>query len=99
MQLHFYDTLADDLASLLDALQPQALFQYLDLQFRISQRQELFAHRGKQRLGQFALQLFEKFVEGRLGKARAHDNLLNNMTITMPQVAECVDGCCWASEG
>ena len=46
----------------LDAPQPQALFQYLDLQFRILQRQELFAHCGKQLRRQLALQLFEKLV-------------------------------------
>jgi hypothetical protein len=56
-----------------DASQPQALFQYLDLQFCILQlvpislqRQELLAHRGRQWCGEFALQLFEKFVEGKI---------------------------------
>jgi hypothetical protein len=30
--------------------------------------------------------LFEKFVEGRLGRVRIHDNLLNNTTITIMQL-------------
>jgi hypothetical protein len=74
-----------DRTSLLDALQPQTLFQYLDLQLRILQRQELLAHRGKQRLGEFALQLFEKFVKGRLERVWTHDNLLSNTMITILQ--------------
>jgi len=40
-------------------------------------------------LGQCALQLFEKFVEGRLGGVRTHDNLLSNTTITIMESHSC----------
>ena len=76
-----------------NALQPQALFQYLDLQLRVLQtmpiRVQLTGYRRKQRLGKSALQLLEKFVEGSRERVRAHSHLRNNMMITILKSYSC----------
>ena len=58
-----------------DPRQPQALFQYTDLQFRILQpvlvALQLIAHRCKQRPGKLPLQLFDHIKLGR-SRCRGH---------------------------
>jgi len=44
------------------------------------------AHGRKQRIGELALQLFQKFVDGGLTRVSTHDNSLDNTTITNMQL-------------